>query len=456
LGFNYQPAQRLVIRGGTGVFGGGTPDVFLSNSFSNTGLLTNSVDISRNTSAAGCNVTTVGTTPAQRAAICGSLNNVTGTGFPGALTSFLATNTASLALAPTNAVDPDLDIASQWRSSLSVNYDANLGMFGDGWLVGADLLYSKILNAYQWTDIRSVPIGTLPDGRNRYGPINGVATTNQDLLMTNETRGRSIIGVARLSKSWDWGLGIDASYTRSNVKDTNALTSATAGSLYGNNAFFDPNRAAYGRSIYEIRDQFKFGADFRRSFFGDYDSRISLFGEVRSGRPYSITGLDRGTGRLPVYGTIGNGGRVLLYVPQMNDPRVVFDSLESEAAFNDLVQELGLEKYRGRVVPKNSQRSPKFFKVDLHLSQELPAPVGPGRFKVFADLENVLNMINKNWGSLRQVEFPYTAPIATVECAQTSGTNCTQYRYSRITDVNEVLQGRQSLYQVRIGARFEF
>ena len=77
-------------------------------------------------------------------------------------------NAASLSLAPVNAIDPDLDVASQWRTSLSVNYDADLGFLGDGWLFGADILYSDIIDAYQWTDLRSVVIGTLPDGRPRY------------------------------------------------------------------------------------------------------------------------------------------------------------------------------------------------------------------------------------------------------------------------------------------------
>lgn len=441
-GFNWQPTDRLIIRGGAGVFAGGTPDVFLSNSFSNTGQLTNSIDINRSNCAAS------GT--------CDALDDVTGRDFPASVTNFLTTNTGSLALAPVNAIDPDLDIASQFRATLSANYEADLGPLGDGWLFGLDFLYGNVIDAYQWTDLRSVPVGTLPDGRTRYGPRTGTST-NQDLLMTNESRGRSYVGVARVAKSWDWGLTIDGSYTRSDIKDTNALTSATAGSLYGNNAFFDPNFAAYGTSIYQIKDQWKFSVDYRHAFFGDYDTRFSLFGEYRSGRPYSITGLDRGSGRLPVWGTVGNGGRVLLYVPETNDPVVVFDSPASEAAFNDLVAELGLEKYRGRVVPKNSQQSPDFFKVDLHVSQELPVPLwNEGRFELFADVENVLNLIDSDWGALRQVSFPYTAAIATVECAALSGNNCTQYRYSRIAAPNETLNSRQSLYQIRVGARFEF
>jgi hypothetical protein len=455
LGFNWKAAPRLIVKGGTGIFGGGTPQVFLSNSYSNTGLLSNQIDIARAANAAGC--TASGATAAQLATICPSLNGVTGLSFPSAVTNYLATNTASLALAPVNAIDPDIKPASQWRSTLSVNYNANLPLLGDGWLFGADVLYSKIIDAYTWTDIRSVPIGTLPDGRNRYGPLNGVATTNQDLLMTNSHKGRSIIGVLRASKAWDWGLRVDGSYTRQNVKDENALTSATAGSLYSNNAFFDPNRAAYGRSIYEIRDSYKFTVDYNHAFFGDNKTRFSIFGDWHSGRPYSITALDRGSGRLPVYGTVGVGGRPLLYIPTAGgDPRVIFDSPGSQAAFDALVTRLSLDKYRGKVVPKNSQRSPHFFKVDLHASQEIPTFVGGGHIELFADIENFLNFVNKRWSSLRQVSFPYTASIVTVECAATSGTNCTQYRYSRVTDPALTLSTRVSLYQIRIGARVKF
>ena len=443
IGFNWKPTDRLIIRGGTGIFGGGTPDVFVSNSFSNTGQRTNSIDISRS-----------GSTNCATSVTCDALNMVNPRDIPTSVENFV--RGGSLANAPVNAIDPDLDIASQWRSSLSINYDADLGPLGEGWLFGVDGLYSEIVDAYQWTDIRSIPIGTLPDGRSRYGPLNGNPSTNQDLLMTNESRGRTIVGVARFSKNWSNGLSIDGSYTRTSAKDTNALTSATAGSLYGNNAFSDPNFAAYGRSIYEIKDQWKLGIDFKHAFYRDYKTRFSLFGEYRSGRPYSVTGLDRGTGRLPVYGTVGNGGRVLLYVPEVNDTKVVFDSVASETAFNQLVGDLGLEKYRGSVLPKNSQTSPDFFKVDLHISQEIPTLVGRSRVKLFADVENVLNLINSKWGSLRQVSFPYTAAVVTVECAASSGANCTQYRYSRVTPPNLALNSRQSLFQIRIGARFEF
>jgi hypothetical protein len=457
IGFNWNPADRLIIRGGVGVFAGGTPDVFLSNSFSNTGQLTNFIDINR----ANCAASNT----------CAGLNDVTGRAYPPTVLNFLATNTASLAAAPVNAIDPDLDVSSQMRATLSVNYEAALGPLGDGWLLGADALYGEVIDAYTWTDLRSVRIGTLPDGRPRYGPLGGVLTNNQDLVMTNDNRGRSMIGVLRLSKEWDMGLGIDASYTRSNVKDANAMTSTTAGSLYSNNAVLDPNFAAYGRSIYEIKNQWKMGIDYKKAFFGDNFTRFSLFGEYRSGRPYSITMLDRTSGRLPVLGTVGNGGRGLLYVPMANDPKVSFDTALSETKFNDLVTRFGLDKYRGQILPKNSHTSPDFFKVDLRVTQDIPV-FGLGKIKLFGDLENVLNFLDSDWGALRQVAFPQTASVVDVQClsaATPTGTNpgtgvvntlptqnCAQYRYSAVVDPILTTVSRQSLYQFRVGVRFEF
>ncbi|HEX8655320.1 MAG TPA: TonB-dependent receptor [Allosphingosinicella sp.] len=480
VGFNWNPTERLIIRGGIGIFAGGTPDVFVSNSFSNTGQLTNAIDISRNTSAAGCTPVPGGLSLAQQQAFCAAaLTNVDGRNFNAQVTNFLATNTASLALAPVNAIDPDIDVARQLRATLSFNYEADLGPIGDGWLFGIDLLYGNVIDAYQWTDLRSVPIGTLPDGRPRYGPLNGVATGNQDLLMTNESRGRSYIGVIRLARHWDNGLSIDASYTRADVTDTNAITSATAGSLYSNNSFLDPNRAAYGRSIYEISNSAKLRFDYNHAFFGDYRTRFSLFGEWRNGRPYSITSFDPGntSGRLHVTGTVGNAARHLLYVPTLGDPRVSFDTIASETSFNNLVGQLDLERYRGRIVPKNSQTSPNVWRADLHLSQELPAPfvnraLPRARFQVFADVENFLNLINSDWGSLRQVSFPQTATLVNIQClsaATPTGTapaagvintsttqTCAQYRYSNVVAPNESLVARQSLFQIRLGIRFEF
>ncbi|MFD1766368.1 TonB-dependent receptor domain-containing protein [Sphingorhabdus buctiana] len=470
-GFDWKATDRLIVRGGVGVFAGGSPNVFLSNSFSNTGQLTNQITILRNTSANGCDVPGTVVNAAQ---ICSdALVNVDLGSFDSSVTNYLTTNTAALAAAPVNAIDPNLKLARQLRATLSLDYDADLGPLGDGWLFGANFLYGNVMQAYSFTDIRSVAIGTLPDGRVRYNIMPGQTGTNQDLIMTNDTRGRSYIGVIRFEKSWDFGLNIGGSYTRSDVKDVNAITSATASSLYGNNAMVNSNGAAYGRSIYEIKDQWKFNVGFKTELFGDNETRFNLFGEYRSGRPYSLTLIDAGSGRSPVFGTVGTSGNPLVYIPTVGDSRVSFATTTDETNFNALVAQFGLDKFRGSILPKNSQTSPDFFKVDLNVSQELPVPLFDGaKIKLFADIENVLNLIDSDWGALRQVPFSYTAGIATVQClsaATPTGTTpgagvvntvptqlCAQYRYSGVRNPNVNLVTRQSLYGIRVGVKVSF
>jgi outer membrane receptor for ferrienterochelin and colicin len=456
---NWDASERLVVRVGAGIFAGGTPDVFLSNVFSNTGQLTNAVDINRGNCAASLT--------------CGALNGIINGTIPASVVAF-ATNPASpsLPLAPTDLILPDLNLANKFKATFQADYNADLGPLGDDWLFGVQFVYDKTMDAYLWTDLRSAPgvgvLGVLPDGRTRYNVV-GAASTNRDLALTNTSDGRGYFATARFEKRFDNGLSIEGSYTRSNVKDRSSLTSSTSSSNYQNNAFVDPNFPAYGRSIYEFRDQVKFGVNYRKNLFGENRTSLGLFGENRSGRPYSLTMLDNTGGRGATFGTVGNLGNMLLYVPTAGDTRVSFDNAASATAFDALVSSLGLEKYRGKIVPKNSQTSPDFFKVDFHFGQELPLPlVQGGKFEVFADIENVLNLINKDWGSLRQVQFPYNSTLVRVNCLTaptatgtagvnaTLAQNCAQYRYSNVLAPNEVLQTRQSLYGIRVGARIKF
>ena len=458
---NWNPTDRLAIKLGVGIFGGGTPDVFLSNVYSNTGQLTNSVDITRANCAAS--------------ATCNALNGITNGTIPANVITFMTTNVGSLSTASTDVIDPKLHIASKMKFTASIDYEADLGPLGDGWLFGVQFVYDKTLDGYLWTDVRSVPVGFLPDGRPRYKtitPTPSTAATNRDLMLTNTDDGRGIFGTFRFEKRLG-DLRIDGSYTRSDVKDRSSLTSATSSSNYGNNAFLDPNLPAYGRSIYEYTDQIKFGLNYRHAFFGENKTTIGIFGEYRTGRPYSVTMLDNTGTRGTVFGTVGNLGNMLLYVPTAGDAKVSFDTTTSETNFNNLVTTLGLGEYRGQIVPKNSQSSPSFFKIDLHFGQELPLPVASGmKLELFADVENVLNMINKDWGSLRQVQFPYNAAVVRVQCLSapvatgttptaaqinTSSTaSCVQYRYTTVVAPVEVLQTRQSLYGIRVGVRLKF
>lgn len=474
-GFDWRPTSRVSIRGGGGIFGGGTPDVYVSNSFSNTGVLTNSFSSNRNSTAIGC-------TNLPSAAVCSdALNNVTGTSIPTSVNNYLAGTTASTA-STVNALDPHFKVPSQWRATLTGEYTANLGPLGDNWVFGADFLYSKVRNQVYFTDIRSQPLaGALtPDGRQRYynfADKNLASTdTNTDILLTNTTKGRSYIAVARVDKTWDFGLNINGSFTYQDVKDQAPATSSTAGSNYSNGAFVDPNNVAYGISNDQVKYFFKYGLNYDHAFFGDYKTTFALFGESRIGHPFSYTFQDFGSGRSAVFGTTGRssatgtgGNRYLIYVPTIDDAKVVYSDAAFKTAFQNFVKASGLDKYAGQIAPRNAFHSKWFTRLDLHVAQEIPTFVGKSRITLFADIENFTNLINKNWGQTREYVFPYNIAVVQVQCLTSAGavvTNvsqaCAQYKYSPVnngtsfTTPTDQVYANQSLYSIRIGAKFTF
>jgi hypothetical protein len=454
----WSPAPELRIRGGVGLFAGGSPDVFQGNSYSVAGVYGNSITINRNAN---------GTCTLPTPTICSAaLDNVDGRSFSSVITDYLANNTGSLSLANVNAMDPDYQMESTWKATASIDYSPDLGWFGRGWNLGADFYYGWVNNAPIYYDLRLRQIGTTPDGRPRYASL--TSGGNTDLYLTNTDRGHSLVAVARVDKSFDWGLNLGASYTFQDVTDVSSMNGTTASGTYGQNAMVDPNAAAYGTSIYQIRNSWKFNVDFDHAFVGDYKTRISLFGELRSGIPYSLTMNDPNlpNSHSSVFGTAGSSNRYLLYVPTAGtDPIVTYDSAATQAALDNFIAANGLEGYRGRILPKNSQRGKNWFKVDLHAEQELPLPgidsIAKGaRIKLFGDIENVLNMINKDWGSLRQVAFPYLTSVVNVACVAgtTNGVAnpCAQYRYSSFSNPAEDVQGRPSLWAARVGVKVQF
>lgn len=481
ISFEWTPDRALRLRGGVGIFGGGSPDIYLSNSFSNTGVVANAfasgstLGVVRAT-AAGTATATCTSAVYNASGVCtGLLNNVTGTSVPTVATNFLVNNTGALATGPTAALDPDLRLPSNMKATISADYD----LFGVN--IGGDFLYTQTLHAPSFTDARSIVIGTLPDGRPRYNAstlYNGqIATTglgsdnNSDIIFFDETRGRSFVAVARAQKRFDFGVDLGASFTWQDVKDVSPATSSTAGSLYGNAPMVNPNLPAYGISNDQIRWLVKYNVGFDRAFFGDYRTVVQLFGETRAGRPYSYTMRNNVQNRSPVFGTISNNDRYLLYVPtSTTDPIVTYDSTATRDSLEAFINGSELAKYRGRIAPKNIARNPVYTKIDLHLEQEIPTFVGGSRLSIFADIENLPNLLNKNWGGLRQFGFPYTGRVVDVTCLTTAGNAigagtatanptqpCAQYRYSTFNDPNEqAIVNTGSFYFIRVGARFSF
>jgi outer membrane receptor for ferrienterochelin and colicin len=466
IGFNWQWTPETTVYGGFGLFGGGTPNVWISNSFSNDGVTVVRDDIAR---GAG--------DPLEAA-----LDGVDGFEIPQIVQDGISQLRGDGSV---NAVDPNFEVPSQYRWNLGIDHTLPWDIE-----VGADIIYSRVKDEVLWQDIRLQQVGTAPDGRPIYAPRADGRTSSsiQDFLLTNTSDGEQTILSVDASKTWRTAAGrFDAylGYGHQDVKDVNPGTSSTASSNWDNVAVSDPNNPGLETSNYEIEHRFTGSFAWRKAFFGDYETSIALIGERRSGRPYSYT---FGSGS-QVWGDPRQGSRQrhLFYVP---DGDVIFEgactagevgtvagctaegafsaasaaAAQFEADMNAYVEDQGLAKFRGRIVPRNSHRSPWVSVLDLRFAQELPIFRKTRGILTF-DVENFANLIDNSWGQLRQVSFPYFTPVADAVRIQTTGcpngaASCYVYR-PRSGQTGPVAPFKAvstlpSVWRLQLGFRIEF
>jgi hypothetical protein len=234
---------------------------------------------------------------------------------------------------PVNVIDPDFDVPSQYRWNLGIKHTLPWDIE-----MTADVIISDVKDEVLWQDIRLLQTGTAPDGRPIYTRRSAAcpstcepdtrSSSTQDFLLTNTGGGKGKVFTIDFTKTWRTGAGrFDAylGYGHQNIKDVNPGTSSTASSNWDNVAVSDPNNPGLETSNYEIEHQFKGAFTWRKAFFRDYETSISLVGERRSGRPYSYTFAGAG-----VWGDPRQSSRQrhLFYVPNGD---VIYEVLCTQA-----------------------------------------------------------------------------------------------------------------------------
>lgn len=437
--FNYKFSDETTIRGGVGLFGGGNPNVWLSNSYSNTGVAASNTTVLRTSTVPG---------------LAAVLDNVNPGTVPGIVQAQLRSGDGSV-----NAIDPNFKIPSVWKASLGIDQSFDLGRFGQGYFVSAEVIYSKARDAVTWIENRVVATGTAPDGRPIYSRRVGVPTGGNDLVMTNvpgnggEGWVVSLQGQKQFETSWG-DLDFQLGYAWQDIKDVNAGTSSTAQSNWDNLATSNINNPSLATSNYEIKHNITMGAQWSKAFFGDYKTIVSLFGLSRSGRPFSYTF----SGNSPVFGDPRQAARQrqLFYVPRDANDVILRGGLTWEV-LDAYITSKGLDKYRGQIAPRNAFRSPWSTQFDLRIAQEIPAFFPEGAKGVFSmDIRNVGNLINSKWGRNSQVNFGEPGPFV-VPVVQATAIEGGRYVYSGpIATPVKTLQARESVWAIQFTIRYEF
>ena len=494
--------RRGQLRGGVGIFSGGDPLVWFGNAFQNNGFLSSQ-----------------GTTQDAPCAV-GQISVVTAgkfTGIPQCIVT-AGSGFAARGLGDTQSIDPNIKAPSVLRANIGFSSSldfASTGFFGD-WKINLDYIYSKYRNPFTVVDLAAVPAlatfisaanpngpaiglnGFTIDGRPIYRSIEpGVAgcaaklvditptpiytgvtgacfNTQRDdeLMLTNAGSYRSHNASIILSKNFNRGVFTEGGdvflsfgYAFTDAQDRRNMYNSTAGSNYDNTAAFDRQNPVAARSFFSSKHNISVQTSFREELFNDLSTRLGITFVARAGRPYSLT--FSGTG---IFGdSVSGSDNALVYLPTgVSDPNISPTSnMTAVQSLVDFANTLDCaKKYIGRTVPRNSCENDWYYDMDLSFSQELP---GPGRLfgredkiKLYATVDNFLNLLNSSWNIQRRRDFAGRQDIASVAAtpvdaqgryifvASPAGQGLTTFAGDNFVNISS------SVWRLKIGISYDF
>ena len=378
VGFNWDVYRDRTaqLRGGTGIFTGRLPFVWIGNVISNPGQNPN---------------------------------------LPAHLRSF-----------DLNAMVDDFKWPQIWTTNLA--WDQQLPWWN---LLGTvELLYSKDINAIYIRNADLVfPQSTLSDGRPFYGPnpkLNDPAVHAGGMYVIDNTdEGYNYSLTLALRKTFDFGLSGFFSYTYLTAKSVMKSTEIASVLWSENPVSGNPNLPDLGWSEFGNRNRFVLGGNYRWTYGENWGTSVGLVCEIAEGNRFIGSGGNRYSfiyaGDVNGDGTASND---LIYIPKdQNDINfdpytdnngntvTADDQWEAWSAFVE--QDDYLKENKGKIADRFAALNPWYVNVDLRVLQDFVfgSPGSEHRFQLSLDFLNVLNRLNSDWGVRSVANSAATSPL---------------------------------------------
>ncbi len=443
IGFNYdiKGDKSLILRGGAGIFTGRVPFVWISNQFSNTGLMLSTISQSGGSA-----------NPSQVNGGNGFISDPnqqhTATGTAG--------NTFEL-----NLIDKDFKLPQVLRGNIALDMKLPGGINAT-----VEGMYSKTLNNVLYQDVNLTdPVGVVnqeynqgADQRIAYAGTNSGRRINPNITnaiyITNTNDGYAYNLTASLKKSWNW-VYLQGSYNYNIAKDINSGTSSTAMSnwefmqVVGN-----PNEPALAYSTHMLRHRFTGVASFNLEWSEKAKTVLSFFYQGSSGQRFTyLTNADLNSD--------GRTGNDLIYVPA-NPSEIKFVTYttggvtytpqqQSDAFFNYIENDSYLKTRKGKYAERNGAELPWQHIVDVRLAQDISLFISGKKhtIQLTLDIFNFTNLLNKEWGR----QYFVSNQAATILGTSGSGANA-GFTFNPNYDVKSM--SFSSRWQGQFGIRYIF
>lgn len=221
-------------------------------------------------------------------------------------------------------------------------------------------------------------------------PVNGYVFTNTDV-------GRTINASIQLQKRWTNGMFASIAYDYLDSKDASSIPAEISGDAFDRNPALgsvnDPALAysRYGhkhRVVGAASKKFEYGA-------GKYATTVSMFFEYQQGGRYSYTYSGDINGD-------GSGLNDLIYIPTESELGLMnFTSDEQRNAYGAFIaQDDYLSAHRGEYAGKYDILTPWFSTWDFRVLQDFNFNIAgkTNTIQLSMDILNLGNLINSNWG----------------------------------------------------------
>lgn len=445
LSFNWDLTgdRALQLRGGAGLLTSRAPFVWLSNQFTNSGMLYGAVNATNGTG-------TFIADPANQKAAGGSATTY-----------------------EVNLANNNFKLPQVFRTNIAADFKLPGGITGT-----LEALFSKTVNNVLYKNLNLKPsIGTINssltggnDKRPLYnypltaGKVN--STFTNVYYLDNTDQGSNYNLTAQLQKSFNFGLFVSGAYTYGKSKDVNSGANSTASSNFGFLQIVnDPNNPDLAYSNFDIRHRITGALSYAVKYGKDkaFGTSFSLFYVGKSGSPFTYL----------YFGDLnqdGNNQNDLLYVPRnlseikladlnigTTAAPIIVPVAQQWAALDAFINsDPYLSSRRGQYAERNGARMPWEHQFDVRIMQDLGFVGGKGTknsLQLSLDIINVGNLLNKDWGRLYSLSNNASTLINYNYNATTGGsytfrapTNGTAYQVSPFA----------SRWQAQIGVRYNF
>ena len=320
-----------------------------------------------------------------------------------------------------NAVVNDFKWPQVWTTNIGIDQQLPGGLLGT-----LDFIYGNDRNAIVMRNFDlGEPTRTLAqDGRPYFGAAAGENELNPDgagvYTLDNTNEGYNLNVTAELKKDFDFGLNSSVAYSYTEAK-SQIKTVEIASALWQELPVQgDPNTPNLANSEFGIRHRISGSANYRH-VWGSRDrfaTTLGAFFTVAEGNQFTVGGGNRYsfiyTG--DVNGD-GSGANDLIYIPRDASEINLADPSQWEALNAFIAQDDYLSANRGQIAERFGAVNPWFATLDVRVLQDVAFELGGAtqRLQLSLDVLNLPNLLNSNWGVRKVARASATSPLELVE-----------------------------------------